>query len=267
MIGMINTIRSEFTKFLTLPSVWIITGVPFVLFLFLQTTVLGDNTQMVENVRPDGMVEYMGRLTRAETEVTQNIGISIFNAGLLLPILGAVIAGLEFRAGQLGLSFVAVPNRGRMILGKILATTLYVLGFGILCIALATVFTYVAVQDWNTDLLWSPDMMAAHGRLLLFMVTSTLIGLSITLITRRTLTGIITSVVLMMLTLAQVVALVSPVVDAFLPLSAARNLLLQGRDAGAPLTGSAEHGAIVLIGWAVIVSVVAAVAMKRKDAR
>ena len=264
---MISAIRSELIKFLTLPSVWIFTGILFVLFLYVQSIVFGDNIQMVASVRPDGMVEFWGKLVLAQTEITQSIGTGILNASLVLPILGAVIAGAEFRAGQLGMSLVAVPNRNRMILSKILATTLYVLGFGVLCIAIATLLTYIAVKDWNPALLWSPDMWAAHGRLLLFMVTSTVIGLAITLIARSTLTGIIASVVLMMLTFTQVVAMVSPTADAFLPLSAARNLLLQPGDAGAPLTGSAQHGAMVLIGWTVIASGIAALITNRKDAR
>lgn len=264
---MISTIRSEFTKFLTLSSVWIVTGILFAMFLYIQSLSFGENTEMMANVRPDGMVESLGELVFAETEITQYLGTGILNASVVLPMLGVVIAGAEFRTGQLGLSLVAVPNRTRMILGKIFATSIYVLCYGVLCITIATGFTYVTIKDWNPSLLWSTDMWAAHGRLLLFMVTITVIGLAITLITRSTLTGIITSVVMLMLTFAQVIALISPTVDAFLPFSAMRNLLFQGGDAGPPLTGSAEHGAIVLIGWAVIGSVVATIVTNRKDAR
>lgn len=264
---MISTIRSEFTKFLTLPGTWTVTGILFALFLYIQNLSFGENMEMMANVRPDGMVGSSGKLVFAETEITQYLGTGILNASLILPILGVVIAGAEFRAGQLGQSLVAVPNRNRMILGKILATSIYVLGYGVLCVTIATGLTYLAIKNWNPALLWSPAMWAAHGRLLLFMVTFALIGLAITLITRRTLIGIIATVVLLMLTFAQVIASISPTADAFLPLSAARNLLLQGGDAGAPLTGSAEHGAMVLICWAVIGSVLASLVTNQKDAR
>lgn len=266
-MDMLAIMRSEVTKFLTLPGVWVLTLVQLVILLFLQSTLLSDNIEMIANVGPDGMVEFWGETVNVKSEVTQSIGTGIFNATLLLPILGAVIAGAEFRGGQLGMSVVAVPNRLRLIMGKAAATTLFAIGFGILCITIGTVSTYIGVKEWNPGLLWSPAMLASHGRSLLFMITITVIGLSITLITRRTLIGIITSVTLMMLTLAQVIAAITPTVDAFLPFSAARNLLLQGGDAGAPLTGSAGHGAIVLAAWAAITTTIAVIAIQRKDAR
>lgn len=264
---MLSIIRSELTKVLTLPSMWVITGVVLALNVFFQYQTLGFNIDTVANMRADGMAEVNGRLVHAETELRQTLGVSVFNPGLLFPVLGAMIAGAEFRTGQLGLSMVAVPGRLRLVLGKALATVSYVLGLGLVCIVMATVFMYVAVRDWNPGMLWSTDMLLAEACLLLFIVTSTLTGFGITLITRRTLTGVIAMVVLIMLTMTQVVAMVSPAVDAFLPLSAARNLLLQGRDAGAPLTGSAQHGAFVLIGWALVTTVVAALVTKRRDAR
>lgn len=267
MIGVLSIIRSELTKVLTLRSLWVMTGVILALNLFFQYQTLGFNIDAVVNVRPDGMTGSGGQLIHAETELRQTIGVTVFNPGLLFPILGAMLAGAEFRSGQLGLSVVAVPNRTRLILGKILAATVYVFVLALVCIALAAAFTYVAVRDWNPGMLWSADMLAVEARVLLFAITITLIGAGITLLTRRTLTGIIATVVLIMLTMTQVVAMVSPAVDAFLPLSAARNLLLQGRDAGAPLTGSAEHGAIVLTVWALVTSIVAALAIKRRDAR
>ncbi|GAA0989753.1 hypothetical protein GCM10009551_047230 [Nocardiopsis tropica] len=267
MIGVLSVVRSELTKVLTLPSVWVITGVILALNVFFQYQTLGFNIDTVANVRPDGMSEVDGRAVHAETELRQTLGVSVFNPGLLFPILGAVLAGTEFRAGQLGLSLVAVPHRLRLVLGKLSAMTAYALVLGLVCIAMANAFMYIAVRNWNPDMLWSTDMLAAEAALLLFTVTFTLIGAGITLITRRTLTGIIATVILIMLTMAQVVAMVSPAVDAFLPLSAARNLLLQGRDAGAPLTGSAGHGAAVLAGWALVTSVVATLAVKRRDAR
>lgn len=260
---MIATIRSEFTKFLTLPTVWIMTAVILAIFFFLQYSVFGDHISMVQNVGPDGMADG----THVETEISQVIGVTIFNAGLLMPVLGAMIAGTEFRAGQLGLSFVAVPNRTRLIIGKVFATTIYAVALSIVCILIASILAFIAVKDWKPELLWSPEMMLAHGRLLLYMITSTLMGLGLTLLTRRTLTGIIIAVVLMMLGLARIVAMISSAVDSFVPLSAARNLLLQNRDAGPPLTGSAESGALVLIIWAVVVTIIAVIMMKRKDAR
>lgn len=264
---MLSTVRSELTKIVTLPSIWVATAIPLALFLLMQTSIFSDSRALVARVGADGFADLDGRSVHAATEITQLLGVSVFNAGLLLPVLGALIAGTEFRGGQLGLTFVAVPDRTRLVLGKALATALYALALTFVCVLIGSVLTYVAVADWDPGLLWSPQMLAAHTRLLLFTVTITLWGLALTLIARRALTGIVASVVVMMLTMAQVVAMISPSLDALLPLSAARNLLLQGRDAGAPLTGSVGQGAVVLAAWAVVTLVVAGAALRRRDAR
>ena len=67
--------------------------------------------------------------------------------------------------------------------------------------------------------------------------------------------------------MVQVVAIMSPKVDAFLPLSAARNLLLQGTDNPVPLTGTSLQGGLVLLGWVIISAVGAVVVLTRRDAR
>ncbi|AOS63163.1 hypothetical protein [Actinoalloteichus hymeniacidonis] len=263
---MLGIIRSELTKILTLPSVWITAGVILAVNLFFQYQSIGFNIETVANIGPDGLVEVRGQLESAETVLRQALEASLFSPSILLCVLGAVIAGAEFRTGQLGLSLVAVPGRVRLVLGKIIATTVYALGFGLFCIALAAAFLYVAARDWNPGILWSLELLAGEARILLFMVTFTLIPLAITLITRRTLSGIIVAMVLVMLTMAQVVAVVSPAVDAFLPVSAARNLLLQGTDNPVPLTGSAGHGAMVLIGWTVLTCIASVLIIRRRDA-
>lgn len=265
---MFSVIRSEFTKFLTLPGVWLVTGVIVLLFIYMQQSLHADHISMIENVRPDGTADIGMGVVNVASQIRGSIGTAVMNAGLLLPVLGAVIAGTEFKAGQLGLSLVAVPNRTRFVVTKVLAVGLYAAGLAIVFIAAALVLIYLAVKDWNPDVLWSTQTLQEAGRVLLYMVTITLTGAAITLVTRRTLSGIIVSIVLITLTFAQVVALIAPAVDAFLPLSAARNLMFQ--DAAilpVPLTGTELQGALVLTGWAAITSVVALVLIRRRDAR
>ncbi|SJM53155.1 hypothetical protein [Brevibacterium aurantiacum] len=265
---MFSVIRSEFTKFLTLPGVWLVTGVIVLLFIYMQQSLHADHVSMIANVRPDGTADIGLGVVEVASQIRGSIGTAVMNAGLLLPVLGAVIAGSEFKAGQLGLSLVAVPNRTRFVLSKVFAVGLYAAGLAIVFIAAALVLMYLAVKDWDPDVLWSAQTLQEAGRVLLYMVTITLTGAAITLVTRRTLSGIIVSIVLITLTFAQVVALIAPAVDAFLPLSAARNLMFQ--DAAilpVPLTGTELQGALVLTGWAAITSVVALVLIRRRDAR
>ncbi|MEY9211674.1 hypothetical protein NI17_009280 [Thermobifida halotolerans] len=128
---------------------------------------------------------------------------------------------------------------------------------------LPILFMYLGVGDWNPALLWSTEALTGQGRFLLYAVLMTLTGFAAPLLARRNLTGIIAVTVLIALTMAQLFAAV-PAADALLPLSAARNLLLEPTTN--VLTASPAHGAAVLVGWAVL-TVAAAVALHRWDAR
>lgn len=267
-IGMTNVVRAEFTKFLTLPSVWIVTAVICLIFTYMHVSAISDQFDLIEKLRASGGSLDGERGHSLSAELSGMIITAPLNAGLLLPMLGAVIAGTEFRAGQLGLSMVAVPRRARFITGKVIAAMLYVCGLWIVFTAVGYLTVFLTVKDWEPSILWDSELFVSYARLLLFMVTATLIGFGITLLTRSTLVGIVFSVVSIMLVFAQVVAMVSPSLDAILvPFSAARNLLLQGQDSGPPTTAGALHGALVLIGWALLTVGSAAVAMTRRDAR
>lgn len=264
-IGVSSIVRAEFTKFLTLPSVWIVTAVICLIFAYMHVSAIPDSLDFIEKIHPDGTYDNGERMG---AEVVGMIITAPLNAGLLLPMLGAVIAGTEFRAGQLGLSMVAVPNRTRFMAGKVIATVLYTLSLWIVFTVVGYVTVYLTVKDWEPGILWDSELLLSCARLLLFMVTATLIGFGITMLTRSTLVGIIFSVISIMLVFAQVVAMVSPTLDAILvPFSAARNLLLQGQGSGPPTTAGAGHGALVLLGWALLSVGSAAVAMTRRDAR
>ena len=142
-------------------------------------------------------------------------------------ILGSVIAGSEFKTGQFGMSVVAVPNRSRLIVGKFVAAFLYVFILSLSWFSVAFLFVYFGIRDANITLFGMTELSGSFFRILLFAVAFALFPIGLTLIARRTLFGVVSSMVMIMLTMMQVVAFVSPKVDALLPLSAARNLLLQ----------------------------------------
>lgn len=265
---MLSVIRSEFKKFLTLPGAWVVTGVIVVLFGYMQQGLYGEHIMMIEGVRPDGTAETDLGVVHVATQIRGSISTAVMNAGLLLPVLGAVIAGIEFKAGQLGSSLVAVPNRTRFGLGKILAIAGFVIALALVFIASALTLIYLAVKDWNPGMVLTDQTWQEAGRVTLFMLTTTILGSSITLMTRRTLAGIIVPIVLLTLTFSQVVALIAPAIDAFLPFSAARNLMFQDSAIlPVPLTGTELHGGLVLTAWAAVTAAVALVMVRRRDAR
>jgi hypothetical protein len=258
--------RAELTKIFTLRSVWIATGV----ILALQVLVLVQTTRLfadaVANITPDGIIEiFIGQPQPATSAILGLLVSSSLQIGLFLPVLAAMIAGQEFRSGQLGLTVLAVPRRGRMLAAKLLATASYMLLLAILIAGISTAFMYDAVKDWNPGLLLTGAAFLGHGRFIAFAVLFSLTVSAITLIARSTLTGIIVAVALTVITMTQVIARTLPDLDALLPLSAARNLLLEAD--GSRLTASRAHGLIALAGWTVATAVIAGLTLSRKDAR
>lgn len=258
---MIATIRSEWTKTFTLPSVWIMTGVLFAVFFLFQFLSFDFYSQTAARLAT-------GEGTEAQVvaSLQGDLMASIFNPGILFTLLGAIMAGAEFRTGQFGMSVVAVPNRIRLVVSKVLVAALFALGLGIVWYAIGTALMLVSANGISAAAVFNGEFFATLARVLLFMVAFALFPLGLTLLTRRTLTGVIAAMVFFMLTLSQVVAMVAPAVDAFLPLSAARNLLLKSDDTPVPTTADPAHGALVLTAWAILTVVVAAVATKRRDA-
>ena len=267
---MISIVRSELTKALTLPSVWIIMVILTAVDLLFQLQLFLFNQELIANLRGDGTSVVNSVPVVADESVFGDYVASIFNPAILLPLLSTVTAGAEFRTGQLGMSVLAVPRRMRLLVGKIVAVAFHVLILGMLWIGAAKVLLHLALHGWEagwTPSAWSPRFLLADARILLFMVTAALFAYAITLIARRTLVGVIVAVVLIMVTMTQMLTLISPAVDALALFSAARNLVLAGGDVAVPLTGSAVQGAAVLIGWAVLACAVAVAVVTRRDAR
>lgn len=178
----------------------------------------------------------------------------------------ALIAGSEFRQGSLGVSVLAVPSRVRLICAKTIATALVALGVGIVLTVTSAYSMYVVVKDWNPALLWEPEALVGYARFQLFIVSFTVTGFALAFIARRALTGIITCGLMLGLTMTQVVASTAPGIDALIPTSAGRNLLVEP-GFPPPLTAGPVHGAIVLIGWACATVATASWMLRRRDAR
>jgi hypothetical protein len=190
---------------------------------------------------------------------------SSFQSALFLPVIGAIIAGAEFRGGQVGVSVLAVPGRGRFLAGKAIAVALYTALVALVIAGLSTVFMYLAVRDWDPSILWSAAALTGQARFLLFTVAYTLTVFAIATIARRTLAGIIAIVLFLGLTMSQVFAAFAPAIDALTPMSAGRNLLLD--PASNSLTASPLQATIVITGWAVVSLLAAGIVLSRRDAR
>ncbi|MER7210021.1 ABC transporter permease [Streptosporangium sp. NPDC020072] len=258
--------RAELTKIVTLRTVWIVTGVILALHLLVSYANVGINIEAVRAITPDGMIELFADDPQpANRAIVDFLVASSFQMGLFLPGLGAVIAGQEFRTPQLGQTLLAVPRRGRLIVAKTVAATVYLLFVAVVVAGVSTAFMYAAVRDWNPGLLVSPGAWIGQGKFVAFAVLTGLISFAITVIARSTLTGVAVTVGLIAVTMTQLLAVFSPALDALFPLSAGRNLLLNPVEN--TLSAGPGHAMVVLVAWPLVTTVVAAFLLARRDAR
>ncbi|MFI6507688.1 ABC transporter permease [Streptosporangium sp. NPDC050855] len=264
--AVLHATRAELSKILTLPGVWIVTGIILALDVLVMSASAGLYAEAVANITPDGIIEiFIGEPQPATGAVLDMLVAASLQIGVFLPIPAAVIAGQEFRSHQLGLTVLAVPRRGRLLAAKVLATTAYLLAVAVLIAGISTAFTYAAVKDWNPGLLLTGDAFLGQGRFVVFAVLFSLTGFAVTVIARSTLIGIVVTVVLLALTMMRSPDRTGPGLDAFLPAGAGRNLLL---DAGANhLSAGPVHGLLVLVGWALVTTLIAGITLGRRDAR
>ncbi|WP_143020486.1 ABC transporter permease [Sinosporangium album] len=258
--------RAELTKIVSLRTVWIVTGVVITLHLLVSFANVGLNTEAVSKITPTGLIElFPDDPQPAHRAIVDFLVASSFQMGLFLPGIAAVIAGQEFRSRQLGQSLLAVPRRGRLIVAKTFAATGFLLFVSVLIAGISTAFMYAAVKDWNPTLLVSADAWRGQGKFVAFAVLTGLISFAITVLARSTLVGIVVTVALIALTMTQLLAAFTPALDALLPLSAGRNLLLNPADN--KLSAGPEHALAVLIAWPVVMITAAGIALSRRDAR
>ncbi|MEV6371370.1 hypothetical protein AB0L86_31265 [Micromonospora musae] len=266
MTALLAAVRAELTKIFTLRGTWIVTGVILALHLLISVANLRLTTEALANITPDGHIELFAGESRPARQALVDFMISMsFQMCLFLPTLAAVLAGQEFRAHQLGQSVLAVPHRGVLITAKTVAAAAYLLLVSLAIAGISTTFMYAAVKSWDPEVLTSDHALLGQGRFLTFAVLWALVGYALTLISRRTLIGIVATVALTAVTMTQVLAVSVPAADALFPLSAGRNLLLNPEDS--QLTAGRAHALVVLVLWPTITTAVAGLLLKRRDVR
>jgi len=262
----VSALRAELTKIARLRGTWIVTGAILALHVLITVANVPNNVDAVAAITPDGRIEiFAGESRPAEPALIEMLLASSLQMGLFLPVLGAVLAGSEFRGGQLRVSLLAVPRRSTLALAKTAAVGVHLFGVAVVVAVVSTAGLHYAVRNRFPGLLGSAEALRGQAAFLAFAVLSALVGAAVTLIVRSTLVGVLATVAILAVTMTQVLAVAAPQVDAVFPLSAGRNLLLD--PAAARLTAGPAHALAVLVAWPVLTTAVAGVLLARRDAR
>lgn len=269
MTALLAAVRSEVTKILTLRSLLVCCAALLVLHAGIQAISLSLYADAVAGIDDRGLIEDItGTRVPAVPEVSEQLVAAVFQVVPLLPVAGALVAGSEFRTGQIGLSVMATPSRARLVAATAIAMALLTVALCVVLALVTTAFMIPAVAGWNPAVLVSPGVLGGYLRITAVAVCTTLTAWGIALVARRALAGVLVWALVLTATITQAVAALSPAVDAALPLSAARNLLFSdSRDVVPPLTSGPWTAAVVLTAWAVVAVAASVAVVGRRDAR
>ena len=188
----------------------------------------------------------------------------VFAALALAQLLVAGVAVLatagEFSAGTARATFTAVPRRVPVLTGKLVVHAGAVLGVLLLAAVVGGVLATVGAPDAAGRPL-DPVVLRAVGGTALALLCVVSLGVAAGLLTRSPAAGLTATLVLLVL---PVVVVTAPQVTAYLPGRAALGLVFSDHPAEAHLLPGAVATA-VLVAWAAASTLLAAVALHRRD--
>lgn len=181
-----RVIRSEWTKFWSLRSTWWTLLIAFIVTIGFATLIAWGASSNVDKMNPQD---------RATLDVTSIAMAGIAFGQLAMAVLGALIVAGEYSTGGVKATFVAVPNRLRVLLAKVLV-------FGAVSWVVGTVAAFisffVAMSFWSShDLsasLSDPGVLRAVFGAGLIALAAALLGLALGALIRHT-AGSITAAV------------------------------------------------------------------------
>jgi ABC-2 type transport system permease protein len=138
-----RVIRSEWTKFWSLRSTWWTLLIGFVVTIGFATLLAWGASRNLQSMRPE---------QRATLDVTNLAMAGVAFGQLAFAVLGALIVASEYTTGGIKTTFVAVPNRLRVLTAKVLV-------FGVVAWFISTVAAFVSF--FVAMAFWSPHHLAA----------------------------------------------------------------------------------------------------------
>jgi ABC-2 type transport system permease protein len=184
-----RVIRSEWTKLWSLRSTWWTLLIEFVVTIGFATLIAWGASSNVDK---------MDAQDRATLDVTNIAMAGVAFGQLALAVLGALVVASEYTTGGVKATFVAVPNRLRVLLAKVLV-------FGVVAWVVGTVAAFisffVAMTFWKShDLqasLSDPGVLRAVFGAGLIALASGLLGLALGALIRHTAGSITAAVALL----------------------------------------------------------------------
>lgn len=262
--------RSEFTKFFTTSTWWVLA-----LITAVSLASLGGGFAAVMGLAQSGAlddVQDAALLGAASPSLVYGLAV---NLGYVFPILlGVLLVTGEFRHGTLVPTFLATPKRATVLSAKLITGAVTGAALGVVAV-IATVGPVAAIfaATGKDPELTSADNLAMMARMILAFVLWTWFGLGLGSIVRNQVAAIVIALVLTQLIepLIRAAAALAPSIEPvarYLPSAASDTLTGSTFYAMLGAPGDAQQwwvGAIVLAVYAIVLTVIGAVTTWRRD--
>lgn len=253
-VSFAGTVRSEWIKFRGLISNLLLAGFTFVLIvanavLMPLAYVYRDrgSPQADYDAYPEMIIDKTGYL------------------GILLVILGALVVANEYRSGQIKTTLLAVPRRTPVLAAKalVVAAISFVVGAASAGIGFAAAPALLAIGGYGYDLSM-PDALRLIVGSGLYLATLSVIGIALGVLIRNVVASVLSVLVLLLIlpVVPQIFTASGAEVTKFFPIQAG-SLLLAQTDPG---TLGPWLGYLVLVVWALVLGIAAAIVLHRRDA-
>ncbi|MFT4234626.1 MAG: ABC transporter permease subunit [Microbacterium sp.] len=253
-VSFAGTVRSEWIKFRGLTSNFVLAG--FTLLLLIANGVAMPWAYVFRD-RGSPQADYDAY---AEMIVDKTGYVEI-----VLVVLAALMVTNEYRSGQVKTTFLSVPRRTPVLIAKalIIATVAFVIGVVSSSIGFAVAPSILAGGGYSSPLDASNAVRLILGSGL-YLAALSIIGIALGVLIRNVVASVLSVFVLLLIlpVVPQMFSEHGAEVTQFFPIQAGSLLLAQeGSGAFDPWIGY-----LILVGWALTLSVIAAVVLRRRDA-
>ena len=262
--------RSEFTKYFTTSSWWVLTLITAVAMALLSggfAAAIGLAQSGALDDVPDAAL-----LGAASPSLVYGLAVNI---GYIFPILlGVLLVTGEFRHHTLVPTFLATPRRGIVLFAKLITGAIVGAGLGVVAV-IATVGPAAAVfaATGQDPELFTNDNLAMMARMVLAFVLWSWVGLGLGSIVRNQVAAIVIALVFTQLVepLIRTAAAFAPAIEPaarYLPSAASDTLTGSNFYVMLGATGESQQwwvGAVVLAVYAIVLTAIGAITTWRRD--
>ncbi|HYI33752.1 MAG TPA: hypothetical protein VEX88_09845 [Glaciibacter sp.] len=195
----------------------------------------------------------------------QALGMIYMMVQALVALIGVLLVSSERGSGLLNVTLAAVPRRTPVFVAKLILSGVIGLALGLI-----TSITVVAVAQPSFmalgvgESLWTGTglQVVLGGTVSLALLSIIATALGSLFANTATAAGFVLSLILIVPSLIGLIPVVGPIISGALPSSAAK-MLFQPADVTG--WGNVLTGLLILLGWALVSSVIAGVLWKRRD--